>query len=367
MNLSVIKSGAKITEMYVKDHMPQILMTTGFISEGAAIVSSCYAMTKMEAILDNHKKKADELRLMSEEGSISKEDLKKEQTKLYFETGKETAKYWIVPVGCTTVSVLSFLGAYNKINKKYIGTAAALTALSDKFVSYRENVKEDVGEDRDKIYMNNGILRAKSLRLKNGNKKDGTQKKYTDDEINKACDPEEVYKNNEQVCITNYPYQFEWSRDTVHPDYFNEHSHLYNVQFIHNYMTSYWNNRLQSEGIVRLNDVLKKIGLFCMMSDEFDDIGWCKTQYDDRCDGFVDFGFDKNEVLTPERQMWLDPTPDIEQMFKKNPDSDRVMLVFNCCDIREAKKRIYGDYFGKDGKINFLKAYKNAGDFENLY
>lgn len=351
MNLSMIKTGANVAKMYVKDHSPQILMATGFISQGVALASSCYAMTKMEDIMDDHKRLSDELKSLYSDGTISKSDLQKEQTRLYFETTKRAAKYWILPVGSEVVSVCSFLGAYNKINKKAIGYATMLTALSDRFMSYRDNVKEDVGEERDKIYMNNGILRAKSLRLKNGIKKDGTQKKYTDDEINKACDPEEVYKTNNQVRISNNPYEFEWSRDTVHPDYFNEHSHLYNVQFVHHYQTAYWNNRLQSEGIVRLNDVFKKLGMFSSMSDEFDDIGWCKPQYDDRCDGFIDFGFDKTESLTPERQMWLDPTPEIEELFKKSPDSDRVMLVFNCCDIRLAKKRLYGEYFGKGGKL----------------
>lgn len=351
MNLATIKAGANVVKMYAKDHEPQILMTLGFISQGGALVTSCYAMTKMEGIMDEHKRVSDELKAMLEDGTLSKKDFQKEQTNLYLETTKRAAKYWVVPVGCEVLSVCSFLGAYNKVNKKAMGYAAAFTALSDRFISYRENVKEDVGEERDKIYMNNGILRAKSLRLKNGVKKDGTQKKYTDAEINEACDPEKTYKEGIKFSVSNNPYEFEWSRDTVHPDYFNEHSHLYNVQFLHHYQTAYWNNRLQSEGIVRLNDVFKKLGMFSSMSDEFDDIGWCKKQYDERCDGFIDFGFDKTEALTPERQMWLDPTPEIEELFKKSPDSDRVMLVFNCCDIRLAKKRLYGEYFGKGGKL----------------
>ena len=58
--------------------------------------------------------------------------------------------------------------------------------------------------------------------------------------------------------------------------------------------------------------------------------------------------------------MWKEPTPYIDEMFRKNPDTDRVMLVMNCCDIREAKKAAYGDYFGKDGKLNLLTAYRNV-------
>lgn len=372
MNLMTVKNGAgtliNAGKLYVKDHAPQILMGVAIGSEIGAIGTSCYAMTKMEGIIDAHKADMDDLKLAKEAKTISEKEYQEESFKIYANTGLNVAKYWALPVALTGLSITSGLAAYNKINKKYVGAMASLATLSDKFKLYRGNVIEDVGPERDRVYLNNGILKAKALRIKNGNTNNGTEEKYTDKEIKKAT--EEVYKETlkqgYKFQMENNPYEFEWSIDTVLPTYFNEHMHIYNVQFVHNYQTQYWNNRLITDGVVTLNQVLKGLGLQVYMSAEFDDIGWCLKEYDERCDGFIDFGFDKSEVKSPERQMWLEPTPDIEQMFKTNPDTDRVMLVMNCCDIREAKKRLYGQYFGKNGKINFIKAYNKSSEFENV-
>lgn len=373
MNLMTLKNGASavfnVSKMFVKDHAPQILIGVAIGSEVGAIVSSCYAMTKMPDIIDAHKEAADSARFALKNGDISKEEYQRAITKVYINTGVDSVKYWALPVALTGVSITSGLAAYNKINKKYVGAMASLATISDKFRTYRDNVVEDAGIERDKIYLNNGILKAKALRLHNGNTKNGTEQQYTDKEINKAMcagNPEEILEKSatndvaKAYMCSNNPYEFEWSRDTVDGDIFNEHSHNYNVNYVIGYRLQYWNDRLQVNGIVTLNEVLRSIGLTCYMSSEFDDIGWCKKKYDERCDGFIDFGFDKEEVVTPERQMWKEPTPYIDEMFRKNPDTDRVMLVMNCCDIREAKKQAYGDYFGKDGKLNLLTAYRNV-------
>ncbi len=361
MNLTALKLGAKgvlsVTTHCIKDNSPKILMWVAGISELGAIGTSCYAMYKMDDILDEHKRKMDELKEMLELDKLTKDEYKKQSTKVYFDTGVKTARNWAIPVALTGVSITSALSAYKLIDKKYIAAMGSLATLTDKFGEYRSNVIEDVGPERDRVYLNNGILKAKAIRLSKNNLKSGVEQKYTDKEIDEASKVtyKEMIKGGYRLLPSNYPYEFEWSKDTVNPSYFNENSHLYNVQFVANYQVQYWNNRLIAEGIVTLNDVLKSLGLHSYMSSEFDDIGWCKSQYDERCEGFISFGFDKNETLTPERQMWLEPTPDIEQLYKQSPDSDRVMLVMNCCDIREAKKRFYGQYFGKGGKLEAIK------------
>lgn len=367
MNLIALKAGAgtlfNAGKLYLKDHAPQILMGVAIGSEVGAIVSSCYAMTKMDEVTEIHKEKMDDLRDMYEMKVMSEKEFQEETTRTYVNTGLRAAKYWALPVALTGLSITSGLAAYGIINKKYVGAMSSLALITEKFDIYRDNVIEDVGEERDKIYANNGIIRAKLERLKAGNLKNGTEEQYTDKEINKALhldDPEKCFKEKSEnlyCSITANPYEFEWSRDTVEPMYFNEHHHMYNVQFIHNYLTQYWNNTLITEGVVTLNRVLKSMGLSMYMSAEFDDIGWCLKEYDSKCDGFIDFGFDKTSSLTPERQMWLDPTPELEHQFKVAPDSDRITLVMNCCDIREAKKNLYGRYFGRDGKLNLLGAY----------
>lgn len=367
MSLTTLKNsiiGAySLGKIFVKDHAPQILMVIAIGSEFGAIVSSCYAMTKMPDIVKAYKSSIKELELSFENGDISKEEYQRELLQIYFNTGLAVMKYWGVPVTLSGVSVTSILAAYNILDKKYVGAMAGLATVTDGFRAYRDNVIEDVGVERDKIYLNNGILKAKALRIHNGNTKNGTEEKYTDKEINKAMcagNPEEILEKSATNDVakaymrSNNPYEFEWSRDTVDPGFFNSQDHRYNVDFVVNYKLNYWNNRLQINGIVTLNEVLRSIGLACYMSSEFDDIGWCKKKYDERCDGFIDFGFDKDEVVTPERQMWKEPTPYIDEMFRKNPDTDRVMLVMNCCDIREAKKLAYGEYFGKNGKLNCI-------------
>ena len=357
MNLMTIKSTVgglySAGKFYVKDHAPQILMGIAIGSEVAAIGTSCYAMTKMPDIFDEHKARTEDLKARLAAKEIKQDKYNEELTKTYISTGVNTVKYWALPVALTGLSITSGLAAYNKINKKYVGAMASLTTMTEKFRSYRANVVEDVGKERDKMYLNNDILKAKAVRLLKGDNKNGEEKAYTEKEIEEAreANANGSLKSGRSLIPSNNPYEFEYSKDTVNPYYFNENSHLYNVQFVCNQQPFYWNNRLITEGIITLNQVLKSFGLDCYMSAEFDDIGWCKPEYDDRCDGFVDFGFEKEEVFTPARRMWKDPTPEMELMFKQNPDTDRVMLVMNCCDIRAAKKRMYGEYFGKGGKL----------------
>ena len=358
MNLMTLKNGAcsffNVSKMFVKDHTPQILIGVAIGSEVGAIVSSCYAMTKMPDVLDEHKERIEELKKRSKtEGFATDMEYKKELTRVYLHTGCSMAKYWGPPAALTGLSITSGLAAYGIVNKKYVGAMASLTTMTEKFKSYRSNVIEDVGMERDKMYLNNDILKAKAIRILNKDTSSGEEKPYTKEEIEEArkIGAESSLKAGTKLIPTNHPYTFEWSIDTVNPNFFNENSHLYNVQFICNYMIAYWNNRLASEGVIELNPVLKSLGLDIDMSSEFDDIGWCDPKYDERCDGFIDFGFDKDGSLNSERQMWKNPTPELELMFKQNPDTDRVMLVMNCCDIREAKKKLYGNWFGKGGKL----------------
>lgn len=357
MNLMMIKEGLtgayNISKLYVKDHAPQILMGVAIGSELGAIGTSCYAMTKMTDILDNHKMKMDEAKALLENNDISNDEYQEAATKIYVDTGIATAKVWALPVMLTGLSITAGLAAYGVINKKYVGAMASLATVTDKFKNYRYNVIEDVGRERDKIYLDNGICKAKVLRLKKKNTHNGTEEPYTDKEINEAMGTDTPDKKLMDIFVpTNNPYAFEWSRDTVIREKFNEHSHLYNVQYVTAYQIAYWNNRLQTDGVVTLNQVLKGLGLIYDMSAEFDDIGWCKKKYDERCDGFIDFGFDKSTSINPSREMWRDiSNPEMEAEYKANPDADRVILVMNCCDIREAKKKLYGEFFGKGGKL----------------
>ena len=130
-------------------------------------------------------------------------------------------------------------------------------------------------------------------------------------------------------------YEFEWSMNTVEPNYFHQSCHAYNVQYICYYLPNYWNHKLILDGKVMLNDVLKYIGLSKFVNKDFDNIGWCTKELNNNCDGFIDFGFDKPTELTIDRKMWRDATPEMEEMFKKDPTTDKVILSFNCTNISD--------------------------------
>lgn len=364
MNLITIRNGISaaynVSKMYLKDHAPQILLGVAIGSEIGAIGTSCYAMTKMDDILEKHKNRVDEAKKLLESKVIDDEKYQEMITKTYIDTGLNSAKYWSLPVALTALSITAGLSAYGIVNKKYVGAMAGLADVTNKFRCYRDNVVEDVGPERDEIYLNDGIYKAKLARLGSGNEKNGQEEPYTDDEINKAMysdNPEKLFtvKKEEALRLCNHPYCFEYSIDTVRPGSFNEHDHMYNVYYLTNYLVSYWNAELVKRGVIPLNDVLDSIGLDIYKSAEFYDIGWCLKKYDARCDGFIDFGFDKDSVANTERKMWKEPTAELRALFNSNPDAARVMLVMNCCDIRLAKKRLYGEYFGPNGKMSVLK------------
>lgn len=134
----------------IKQYSPEILLGVGFLAGGAAIFTASKATLKATSIMEEHKngKKEIEDALNLENENYTKEDAKKDNLKLTFNTGLKMAKNYALPFGLALLSGTAFTFAYKipttreaKANAKLAAAASATNLLIDR-------IREEYGEEK---------------------------------------------------------------------------------------------------------------------------------------------------------------------------------------------------------------------------
>lgn len=135
---------------------PDILVASGLVlliggtvlaivetKKGAPAIEKCQVnMNEIQKLLDDPAE------------DYNKKDATKDKLSCVAECAWTLAKVYAPVIGCDIVGVTLVLSGYGSVKKQKLILAAALKTVSDAYAGYRERIKEELGEDRERdIYL----------------------------------------------------------------------------------------------------------------------------------------------------------------------------------------------------------------------
>lgn len=271
------KAGFKLQK-----HSPEILVVSGIVGVVVSAVLACKATTKVSEILEETKKNIDDIHECEAnetlEAVYSVEDVKKDLTIVYIQTGIKFIKLYAPAVVLGAISITSILASNNILRKRNIALGAAYTAVDKGFKEYRKRVVEKFGKDVDK-------------ELKYGIKAKKIKESSTDPETGKEVKTEKTVFVVNPSDISEFARFFEqYTTDEEGNTIVNHNwdpNNEYNLMFI-KAQERYANDLLKAKKRLFLNEVYEMLGLPRSKAGQI--VGWVYDPEDTSRDNYVDFG-----------------------------------------------------------------------------
>lgn len=292
---------AKDRAVYELDkHSPEILLGLGIITFIGTVVTACHATLKADEVLDEHEKN---VRKMEEAKTVADEHPEEEldyDDELYaadmrnekIKTAVKLARLYAPVVALGTISVVSILTSRNIMQKRYLAVVTAYNGLTEVFATYRNRVRDELGETMDR-HFRFGTELNEETHTEVG--EDGKKKKV-----------KETTENVEKFDISKDA-TCRWFDESNH-GYWDENPTLSMMTL--RAKASKWNAVLLSRGYVFLNEVLDDMGF--EQCQEGARLGWMKNG--PVSGGYIDFGLAR---------------PDDQTRRFVNGQSNIVLLEFN--------------------------------------
>lgn len=277
--------------LQLKKHSPEILLVTGIITGGAALIAACRATTKLESVLAETKSHVDQIHECAAAGEIrvqdgdeirtveyTEDDHKKDLTIEYTKGTLKVAKLYAPAAALGAISLTCILASHGIIHKRNTALAAAYTAVDSSFKDYRKRVTERFGEELDHELKYN--IKTKEVE-ETVVQEDGTES-VVKKEISLIDDPNlpSTYARYFDNLCTGY-------QDTGNREIDHEH----NLKFL-KMQQKFATQRLQSVGHLFLNEVYDMLGIPRTSAGAI--VGWVYDEKNPVGDNFVDFGiYDK--------------------------------------------------------------------------
>ena len=232
---------------------------------------ACKATTKASDILEKAKEDINSIHdcAANEEfvEEYTPEDVKKDLTIVYVQTGIKLAKLYAPAVALGALSIGSILASNNILRKRNVALAAAYATVDKGFKEYRNHVVERFGEEVDRE-LKHGIKAKKIEKIVVG--EDGKEKKV-----------KETISVVERDSLSDYSFFFEESNP------YWEKDGNYNRMFLLA-QQQYANDKLRANGYLFLNDVLDTLGIPRTKAGQI--VGWVYNPNNPNGDNYVDFG-----------------------------------------------------------------------------
>lgn len=263
-------------------HSPEILMVVGAVGAVTSTVMACKATLKVNDILAAHDATVATIHDV-QEGKVqikageeyTEEDVKKDLTTTYVQTGLKIAKLYAPAVILGTLSIGCMFGSNHILQKRNAALTAAYVTLDKAFGDYKERVTERFG-DRVQSELEHGIKVVEvESKVVNEDGTEETIKSYVD-EVDGAHSP--------------YDLIFDEMIDEWQPDAQYNKWHLAQVE-------DTANRRLRTQGYLFLNDVYRMIGRYnsgaMIVKPEGQIVGWLYDPNNENLQNCVKLGLDK--------------------------------------------------------------------------
>lgn len=264
---------------------PQIMFGAGVVGIVGAGVLACRATLKLDETLENAAKRELDIQhyTHNEVDSFEADKYDKHMAAAKVKFVMDVAKLYAPAVGLTVVSIALLTGSHVTLTRRNAAAAAAYATLNEAYGRYRAGVIEKYGSDEDD-YLRHGVVNV--------------EESVTDD----AGKVKKV-KHKRSGGLSPYAQCFEESNENWRP------GGNTNWFFLHS-QERYWNNKLQTQGHVFLNDVYESLGLQKTKAGQV--VGWVAGEQER--DGYISFGIFENErservrdfMTGAEDSIWLD-------------------------------------------------------------
>lgn len=295
----------------IEEKSPELYIAGAIVCGVAAIGSAVWAATHQQPILQKAKKRLDNVNECLESGETTKvamdkesgkeeawvvpytkEDANKERLYIYGQTAWELAKLYAPSVAFEATSIIFVLKGHNKMVVRNASLTAAYATLSEGYSQYRDRVKEELGEEKERD-IHDGVKRE-TVTL---NHEDGSNTDELVDVVQPNGGP------------SGYARYFDKSTSM---DYTN--NRMANKAFL-KAQQSYFNDRLYAYGYVYLNDVYKALGMEPTVAGQC--VGWIRDVDNPTGDNYISFNI---------REVYRDAGDGrMEQVIMIDPNVDGVI------------------------------------------
>lgn len=247
------------TTLLLKKNSPAIMFGAGVTTAVTATVFACKATLKLEEVVQ--KREADrrtaELLLAENTPEYTKRDFDSDVAAIRVKIARDIVVLYAPAVGLGLISLGLLTGAHITLTKRNAALGAAYAAVDKAYREYRERVREELGEDKDREFAFGAVSKEIVEEGEHG---------HEVKTIKRAKGPHSPYARiYDETLVT-------WS-----PDPMTRRAFLQAQQ-------NYANDLLQSRGHVFLNDIYDMLKMERSMAGS--QVGWVKGHGDD----VIDFG-----------------------------------------------------------------------------
>ena len=282
-----------------KEAAPALYLAAGIVGFVGTVVLACHATTKVSAIIDEHTKDMDDIRVTRakvetadpeySDTEYTDKDAKKDKLIVTTHTAVRLVKVYSPAIIVGGLSVASFLASYHILHKRYVAAATLAVTLSEAFSKYRKRVVDEFGEEVDqRLYYD--------AHLESVTQMDGKKVKTTEYEVVDEASDIPPYAKFFDEASRN------WSKNPQ-----------VNLMFLKG-LESRFQDQFEENGFLFLNEVYRAIDI--PETDLGNEVGWFKSHGDQ----FVSFGiFNGNDERKRAFVNGFEPS---------------ILLAFNCVPKR---------------------------------
>lgn len=286
---NIMTNVSKVTgalQYKAQQRSPELLLIGGAIGVVTGTIMACRATLKVNDVLEEAKGDVEKVHEVTDSPDISEEkysveDSKKDLSIIYLKTGVKIVRLYAPAVIIGTASLGCIFKSHSILKGRNLALAAAYTTLDKGFKSYRDRVKERVGEEVES-------------EIRHGVK--ATEIEET--AVNKKGEEKTVTK---KVNLSDIDYASSYAR------YFDKEtskavsgSEPHDIMFLRA-QQNYANDLLQARKGVKpvfLNEIYSSLGIETTTAGQV--VGWVFDENEPNGDNYIDFGiFDEEGNIKP--------------------------------------------------------------------
>ena len=278
MNFNSVKLVMSNVGMQVKKHGPEIMIAVGVVGGVTSGVLACKATLKAKDIIDESKKDRQLIEDLHDgkievDAKYTDEDYKKDVVVHTTQTAIQVAKVYAPAISIGIVSIASILGGYNVMRKRNVAIAAAYSAVSEGFRTYRNRVIDKYGKEVDR-------------ELKYGYKSEKVEVQEVNEETG------EIKNVKKKVNVITADNLSEYAKMFTNESHCWENNFEYNMMFLRA-QQQYANDILIARGHLFLNEVYEMLGIPHTKAGQL--VGWVYNPNNPDVDNYVDFNLPSND------------------------------------------------------------------------
>lgn len=263
--LNSMTSRVGLKALTLRKHTPAILFGAGVVGVVATVVLASRATLKLESVIDEAQNNLDIAKQLEDE-RYSENDRQRDIAMIYAKATGKIVRLYAPAFILGTVSIAALTGSHIVLTRRNVALTAAFAAVDKGFRQYRDRVKNELGEQKDREFLYGTIDREIVEETEEGPK---------------VTTVTEIDPNGFSMYSVFFDeFNPNWTRGSEGPHY--------NQMFLR-CQQQFANDMLRARGYVFLNDVYEMLGFPRTKAGQI--VGWVIDG--GNSDNYIDFGIFK--------------------------------------------------------------------------